>query len=624
MKSVHLFYLLFFLLLCSCNKPDALENALILSGENRTELERVLSYYKNDTEKYEIAKFLIINSQYHFSLVGEEVDSIKDALISADNHGVIDSIKQSRWEYFDKSSLTKKADIKELKSDYLIKNIDMAYDVWKGKPWNKELSISDFCEYILPYRIKDEKIENWRELYYNTFNGVLDSLYCGEDALEASTAILNFLQKEYPYNFTWVLEYPHLGGEFLLNNRVGKCRDACDFITYVFRAVGIPVACDFYTYSPETRKGHIWNSVKTKYGWLPFSYPYTLPKKNNYQTDSRSPSTIYRQTFSVQESQDICLPPQLVNRDRKNVSTDYFKNKTLTLKSNQDKTFVGVFNSKNWVPIASANTENGEAVFNGLGPNQIYIQLDYINGDLSPVGNPFVFDGENTKYFIPDTINLTTQSISRKFPLSQRVKTFMSDMIGGIICARSNYSKFNQIYIIDTVSDGYNNIQLREPILCKQLKYISPKHGNAQISEFHFFYLGQEKKPILIKGDAPATRGTFEWQINDNEPLSYFISAKHGASILFDFECSIKIDSISFIPRTDENWIRIGDIYELYYNINGKWVSLGVKVAKSGMLTYNNIPTGALLYLHNINRGEEELPFFFENGNQIFISQAKD
>lgn len=42
-------------------------------------------------------------------------------------------------------------DIKKLTSDFLIRNIDLAFQVWK-EPWAKEVSSNDFCRYILPYR----------------------------------------------------------------------------------------------------------------------------------------------------------------------------------------------------------------------------------------------------------------------------------------------------------------------------------------------------------------------------------------------------------------------------------------------------------------------------------------
>lgn len=623
-KNLILIYIIAILFIrCNHYSPELTE-VLVNSGSNRSELDKVLSYYDKDSEKYEIAKFLILNSQYHYALLGKEVDSIKDALTSADKYGVIDSIKHSKWRSFKKFSLKKKEDLRELKADYLIKNIELAHKVWKEKPWNKNLSISDFCEYILPYRINDEEIDNWRELYYNTFNSVLDSLYQGDDVLVAATKLLTYLQKEYSYNFTWVLEYPHLGGEFLLNNRVGKCRDACDFITYVFRSVGIPIACDFYTYSPETRKGHIWNSIKTKHGWLPFNYPYTLPQKGFYQIDSRSPSTIYRQRFSAQMNESQHIPSLFNNSLMDNVSKDYFRDSSFVLKSNSKITYVGVFGKDSWVPIAYAKNDKEIAIFNNLGPNQIYIQLEYQDSAFTPTDNPFVFDGVSTRYFIPDTLNRISCNLNRKFPLSQRVKTFMNDMKGGSIWIKNINNNFIEIFKIDTIHDGYNSVKFNPEINLNQIKYISPENGTAQIAEFHVYYLGEERIPLSIKGESPATQGTFEWQLNDNNPLSYFISTKRGASILFDFGTEIKVDSISFIPRTDENWIRIGDIYELYYCNRGKWISLEVKKADDKELVYDNIPQGALLYLHNKTRGEEELPFYIEDDKQVFISKAID
>lgn len=50
------------------------------------------------------------------------------------------------------------------------------------------------------------------------------------------------------------------------------------------------------------------------------------------------------------------------------------------------------------------------------------------------------------------------------------------------------------------------------------------------------FYKGEEEiVPIDSWGDAPATANTFAYQVYDNEPLSYFISSKPGASVTVDF-----------------------------------------------------------------------------------------
>lgn len=60
-----------FFLLFSClnspNKDIILQNALEQAGNNRSELEKVLEYYKNDSLKLEAARFLIRNMPYHYS-----------------------------------------------------------------------------------------------------------------------------------------------------------------------------------------------------------------------------------------------------------------------------------------------------------------------------------------------------------------------------------------------------------------------------------------------------------------------------------------------------------------------------------------------------------------------------
>lgn len=50
----------------------------------------------------------------------------------------------------------------------------------------------------------------------------------------------------------------------------------------------------------------------------------------------------------------------------------------------------------------------------------------------------------------------------------------------------------------------------------------------------------------------------------------------------------------------------------------------GKKMAEKPFLPYDGIPSGALLYLHDSTRGEEELIFHMEDGKQVFVSDCKD
>ena len=74
---------------------------------------------------------------------------------------------------------------------------------------------------------------------------------------------------------------------------------------YVMRAIGVPVAYDFYTFNAETRKGHVWNVVRDVTGvCLPFTFPSRKPKRGSFYIDSRRPSVVYRRCFGRQWDMD--------------------------------------------------------------------------------------------------------------------------------------------------------------------------------------------------------------------------------------------------------------------------------------------------------------------------------
>lgn len=271
MKWNHVCLLVFLLLICSCSRGNRLKFALEFAGDNRSELEKVLEHYKDSALKYEAACFLIENMPRYYSYQGWLVDTLRVLRKGADVNGFVDDKKLAKWGSSDFSALNKVYDAHVITASYLIHNIDRAFCQWRGRTWNKELSFNDFCELILPYRIGDESLENWRDSYSDRYSFLLDSVYTGRDVLEATNTILRYLAKE-GFRYNNDLKTPHLGAQFLLENRTGKCVDACDLNVYVMRSLGIPVAIDCYLYSPDSRTGHTWNVLRDTTGrYLPFA-----------------------------------------------------------------------------------------------------------------------------------------------------------------------------------------------------------------------------------------------------------------------------------------------------------------------------------------------------------------
>ena len=107
----------------------------------------------------------------------------------------------------------------------------------------------------------------------------------------------------------------------------------------------------------------------------------------------------------------------------------------------------------------------------------------------------------------------------------------------------------------------------------------------------------------------------------DGDPLTYYKTDSIDIPVIIDFGKQVQINRFLFMPRNDDNFIRIGDVYELFYHGGSKgWISLGQKIATDTCLEYDNVPANALLHLRNRTRGEEEHIFYMKDGKQEFIS----
>lgn len=144
----------------------------------------------------------------------------------------------------------------------MIKNIDDAWKQRNIREWNVELKDDDFNNFILPHRIGDEKLSDWRHLYLSHYGILLDSLYPkGNDVLKAAEIIYEELEKEnFKYNICAI--WPHRKATDLFLSHSGPCRDQCDHAVYALRSVGIPCAVDTYFSSPETATSHQWVVVR--------------------------------------------------------------------------------------------------------------------------------------------------------------------------------------------------------------------------------------------------------------------------------------------------------------------------------------------------------------------------
>ncbi|MDE6521867.1 MAG: RICIN domain-containing protein [Muribaculaceae bacterium] len=152
------------LIACDSN----LQQSLDMAGDNRDELEKVLSHFKDNPDplKYRVAKFLIENMPFHYSYEGKGIQLYDSVYLAMSEEPIQfrDSVFKQLMENVDSKDMTAVPDIRWLKADYLIKVIDEACDTWQASLWHNEYDESLFLDYVLPYRLLTEQVSDWKKL----------------------------------------------------------------------------------------------------------------------------------------------------------------------------------------------------------------------------------------------------------------------------------------------------------------------------------------------------------------------------------------------------------------------------------------------------------------------------
>lgn len=622
-------YLLLVTFLSACTANDRrLEYALEFAGENRTELEKVLEHYKDEPEKLEAARFLIRNMPRWYSYEGCQLDSVKQ-LLYIDN---IPPEEVRKWQQFSFYSLPKVYDAHIITAAYLIENIDLAFDVWKARTWNRTLGFDDFCEYILPYRVADEPLSSWRKLYHDYYAPIIDSTYQGSDVVEACRVVNAELARQ-GYRFNTSFNIPHQDAEYLFYRRVGYCREVCDFTLYAMRACGIPTATDFYVYSADYQHYHSWSVLRDTTGqFLQFNITDFEATREENKTDGRKKAKVYRECFGKQQefipgiASDDKVPNLFRNRYIKDVTPNYFgKNEvTVPLQRKKEKyIYLGVFSPGGWIPVDIALADGGQVTFRNLEPDVIYQPLYSDSWKLHPAGYPFVFAHGSAEVLKPDADYMEETVLKRKMPVRHRLKVYLYRGVIGSRLEAANAPSFinaDLLYsFVDTFRTNYNKLTpLNTDKKYKYVRLFSP--GVMELAELSLYQDSSCQKPISLHRVSGAEPAYDLDKITDGIIATYYQAWDSAACVTYRFDEPTAIGSIIFVPRNDDNDVWPGDTYELFYQdgVNG-WKSLGLQTADGWELRYH-APQNALLWLRDRTKGREEQIFISRNGEQVFTS----
>jgi hypothetical protein len=509
-------------------------------------------------------------------------------------------------------------------------------------PWIKgKISFDQFCKYILPYKVGDEPIENWRKAVHEDYRWLIDSLSKGQvNVVEAAKIINNEVAKHFEARGASKVTLS-FGYQDLKRIRVGSCYNAVTYTMYVMRAIGIPIGMDISPQWGNRSGGHQWTALYVPDGKIiPFDPTYDfkyfvdrfnpkvsrtiLPPKYAVTAKIFSvPFEIVRSEYSNQENIPFVFKQNLMDVTDRYTSTVDINMQLQDVPSRTKYAYVSVFDIFNWIPVQISTISRDKAVsFRKMGKGVVYLPGFIISNDLIPFDFPFVQNrkGEIRK-FVPNKNRFIDVILYRKYPYLERVRSFAERMRGGVfqVSHSPDFDDGRVIYKIPrTPEPYYQDVAIKNPGLYRYFRYLSPDSCYGEVAEIEV-YSNLSKEPIY--GELIGTQGESELcgkeKAFDHDKLSYYASLKpSGNWVGIDFGKKMRIDRIQYLPRNDQNTIEPGDDYELFYWDN-TWVSLGVKKAEKQYLKYS-IPGNSLLWLRNLTRGKEERIFTYEKGKQVW------
>ncbi len=650
-----LFILMFLLCACQLIKEQELKICIQQADKNQQELDAFIAHYDSsqDSRKQKAVNFLIRNMQYHSTSTSSEVERYYEQMDS------ICQLNPTRWSIsreqdslfnaleipFEKPQV-KVGDCQITKADELIQHIDYMFAMYDSTAWCKGIDFETFCEFLLPYRVADERLDlEWTTFYRGKVEErAYKALPFAKTLQDTLYTILNRMSTNYKIDIEYHDRYPYgYKPQQLYSLKRGTCQNYNILCCYMLRSVGIPVAMDFIPLWGNLRMGHdfcallINPEIMDTTAVLDYSFSAAPKPLGQYLSSNPNlPTKVYRNTFSRQKESlavihgDEEIPHEFESMFVKDVSADYgLKNEISVELDSKDRDhefyYLCSFDNETWRPIAWAKRKRGKITFLNIGGGIVYLPCKYENHRMKPVSEPIIVhkDGR-TEQIHPDILHLQTLILHRKYTESETIRRYSHLFEGGHIEVSDNKSFLNPTILYhfpDSIGVNFHHIRLKQPFACRYIRFV-PREDKCGGEVADFKVLGIEGK---VLNSAPI--GSTDWDKRypissafDNDVLTY-AKTNNGkdAWLGIDLGSNQPITEIQILPHNDDNFIRKGELYQLQYWDKGHWNTIEEQCGEDRQyLRFDLCPRNALFRLRNLTKGKEERIFTYENGKQVW------
>ena len=152
------------------------------------------------------------------------------------------------------------ADMGDYTGEYFLENVRMAFRAKDEMPWGKDIPNDLFLYSVLPVRINNERLDDFRKVYYDTLSARVQGMNIHEAALE----INHWCHEHVVYVPT---DARTLSPMACMVNAEGRCGEESTFAVAAMRTVGIPARQVYTPRWAHTDDNHAWVEVWVDGKW---------------------------------------------------------------------------------------------------------------------------------------------------------------------------------------------------------------------------------------------------------------------------------------------------------------------------------------------------------------------
>ncbi len=639
------------------NYSDEVNRTILSAGDNKKELISAVEFYRGaDSLKFQAMEYLVANMRFHSGLDSMPHSAEILPYVFADDGRVVfpDSLLALAIASADS---TLRCDAEYLTCDFLTRSVDVAFESM-SRMGTDSIPFDIIKRYIVPYRANEEPLMADRAEIADMFLPILSTEGLMVDKIDRYNDFVKKKRRIWRNSDGTV----QLGtSDIFVSSKRNDCRRMSALTCQVLRTCGIPSSVEYTPQWRNSADGHYWVGVYSDGRFRPFSPPYNNID-NAWESSIRFAGKIYRFGYEVNKDapaewigKDAVILPVFKNRFIFDVTPEYHPcADEVEIPFDKGDIFPGgigflsFFNAKLGSalhPVGWGVVDEKKKVvrYKSVPENMLFFPTRYDrNGAIRLFAKPFIVriseNGKrNVEYLDCDYSEKQSIRLLRKFPSKLHHIEYRQDNVGTKLLGANNLNgPYDTIFIIEERPiPNWQRYLINSAHKYRYYKFVNGRGKSLNIAEYELLTDKNDpdtkpasKLPVYSPIQIPDRMAYYKYEGLPLDSDAYAANAVDGDLETFvetpwcgiDLGSPKKVKAVQIFPRSARNEIASGHTYLLLYFDGHKWIPIARKATEYNYIDFDGVPKGALLWLRDLTEGKDELPFFYKDGRQVFIS----